>query len=133
MPASHLGAKHQVLLVDDDEDVRDGLGLLLLSEGFAVATASGVEDAYEQLREGFEPCVVLLDLHMPDLDGWAFIDRMGTEQRLTDVPVVIVSGRVDQHGRAIARGYDFLVKPLDGRTLVAAVECHCRRHRIEGG
>jgi len=129
MPASRFGATHQVLIVDDEDDVRQALATLLRSEDFDVAVASGVEDAYRQIREGFRPCVVLLDLHMPGLDGWVFLDRMGSERGLTDVPVVIVSGKVDQQGRAVARGYDFLVKPLDAQTIIAAVECHCWHHR----
>lgn len=121
-------ATHEVLVVDDEDDVREAVSLLLATEGFAVAAASGVDDAYRQIREGFRPCVVLLDLHMPGLDGWAFLDRMGSERVLANVPVVIVSGKVDQQGRAVARGYDFLVKPLNGRTIIAAVECHCWHH-----
>jgi len=130
MSAFSPGTKHQVLLVDDDDDIRDAVEMMLSTEDISVAPASGVEDAYQRVRDGFRPCVVLLDLHMPGLDGWAFLDRMGTEARLNNVPVVIVSGRVDQQARAIARGYDFIVKPLNGTTLVAAIECHCRRHRV---
>jgi CheY-like chemotaxis protein len=116
------------LVVDDADEVRESIAMLLQAEGCAVAAASGVEDAYRRVRAGFRPCIVLLDLHMPDLDGWAFLDRMPSEPRLAGVPVVIVSGKVDQQGRAVARGYDFLVKPLDAETLIAAVECHCSHH-----
>lgn len=66
---------------------------------------------------------------MPGLDGWVFVDRMASERCLADVPVVIVSGKVDQQGRAVARGYDFLVKPMDAETIITAVECHCGHHR----
>ena len=128
MAGSGLESTHHVLVVDDEDDVRESMARFLRLEGFVVAAASGVEDAYWQIREGFRPCVVLLDLHMPGLDGWAFLDRMGVERCLTDVPVVIVSGKVDQQARAVARGCDFLVKPLDAETIIAAVECHCRQH-----
>lgn len=120
---------HQVLVVDDEDDVRDAIATLLRVEGFDVAAASGVEDAYRQIRQGLRPCLVLLDLHMPGLDGWVFIDRMANERCLADVPVVIVSGKVDQQARAVARGYDFLVKPMDPQTIITAVECHCWHHR----
>lgn len=129
MPASSPETTHQVLVVDDEDDVREAMALMLGFQGFAVAAASGVDDAYRQIREGFRPCIVLLDLHMPGLDGWAFLERMRTERCLVDVPVVVVSGNVDQQGRAVARGCDFLVKPIDTQTIIAAVECHCRRHR----
>lgn len=129
MPASSPEATHHVLVVDDDDDFREAIALMLGSEGFAVATASGVEDAYRQVREGFRPCVVLLDLHMPGADGWVFLDRMRSERSLVHVPVVVVSGKVDEQGRAVARGCDFLVKPIDAQTVIAAVECHCWHHR----
>jgi CheY-like chemotaxis protein len=129
MSGSRLGSTHQVLVVDDEDAVRESMATLLRLEGCAVAAAAGVEDAYRLVREGFRPCVVLLDLHMPGLDGWAFLDRRGIERSLTDVPVVIVSGKVDQQGRAIARGFDFLVKPIDAKSILAAVECHCWHHR----
>jgi CheY-like chemotaxis protein len=129
MPASRPEATHQVLVVDDEDDVRQAIAVTLEFEGFGVAEASGVEDAYRQIREGFRPCVVLLDLHMPDADGWVFLDRMRSEPGLIDVPVVVVSGKVDQQGRAVARGCDFLVKPIGAQTVIAAVECHCWHHR----
>jgi DNA-binding NtrC family response regulator len=120
---------HQVLVVDDEDDVREAIAAILSLEGYAVAAASGVDDAFRQIRDGFRPCVVLLDLHMPGLDGWVFVERMRSERSLVDVSVVIVSGTVDQQARAVARGYDFLVKPMDGQTIIAAVKCHCAHHR----
>ena len=121
--------RHEVLIVDDDADIRDAVTVVLQMEGFAVAPACGVEDAYRRMRDGFRPCVVLLDLHMPELDGWAFLDRMRDEPSLADVPVAIVSGDANQRAAAAAAGCDFLLKPVRPAQLVAAVGKHCLRHR----
>jgi CheY-like chemotaxis protein len=115
------------LIVDDNDDIRDVMTILLRMEGFDVAPASGVEDAYRQLREGFRPCVVLLDVHMPGTDGWAFLDGVRSEPHLADVPVVIVSGDPDQRARARERACEFLLKPLRPDALLAAISRHCRQ------
>jgi CheY-like chemotaxis protein len=90
--------EHHVLVVDDHDDIRDAMALVLELEGCAVAPSCGVEDAFRRVQQGFRPCVVLLDLHMPDLDGWAFLKRTRHEPNLADVPVVIVSGDASAAG-----------------------------------
>ena len=118
---------HQILIVEDNDDSREALVVVLDLAGFAVAPAWGVEDALRQMRQGFRPCVVLLDLHMPTLDGWDFLDRMRVEPHLADVPAVILSGDLDQRRRVHEAGWAFLGKPVAASTVVAAVARHCRR------
>jgi len=133
MPSSPESAEpHQILIVDDDEDIRAALAFYLESEGFDVAPAWGVEDAYRKLRQGFRPCVVVLDLHMPGMDGWAFLDRMRIEPHLHEVPVVVVSGDGDERTRARSRGCHFLLKPVEPSVLSATIGGHCRRHGAPG-
>lgn len=119
---------HQVLIVDDNDDAREAVATYLRVVGFDVAPAWGVEDAYQHLRQGFRPCVVLLDLRMPGLDGWAFLDRMRDEPHLADVPAIIVSADGRQGPRARQLGCELLQKPVQPKTLVAAIGRHCRRH-----
>jgi two-component system OmpR family response regulator len=119
--------RHQVLIVDDDADIREAVALVLDLEGFDVAPACGVEDAYRRMHDGFHPCVVLLDLHMPGLDGWAFLDRRKAEPWLAAVAVAIVSGDADQRAAATDAGCDFLLKPVQPHQLVATVARRCRR------
>ncbi len=121
---------HQVLIVDDNDDIRDAMAALLGVEGFDVAPAWSVEDALRQLRQGFRPCVVLLDLQMPGMDGFAFLDRIRIEPHLADVPVIIVSAHQQEEVRARDRACEFLVKPVDPRALIDAIGRHCRRHRV---
>jgi CheY-like chemotaxis protein len=134
MPAAKFktSVAHQVLIVDDNDDIREAIGALLEVQGFAVAPAWSVEDAYRHLRQGFRPCVVVLDLHMPHVDGWAFLDRMRTEPRLSDVPVVVISGDPAQRVRVETAGYDFYRKPVHPAALIGAISTHCRQHLPNG-
>ena len=119
---------HQVLVVDDNDDIREALATLLSVEGFDVAPSWGVEDALRQLRQGFKPCIVLLDLHMPGMDGWAFLDRLRIEPHLHDTPVIIVSGDTDKLGEARRRGCEFFVKGSPTDALITAIDHVCPRH-----
>jgi CheY-like chemotaxis protein len=121
---------HAVLLVDDYDDTREALAALLRNAGFAVTTAWGAEDALRHFREGFRPCIALLDLRMPGMDGWALWDRMRAEAdpSISRVPVAIVSGDIDEHERAREVGIrEFLQKPVNPDELIAVVERHCAR------
>ncbi len=119
---------HQVLLVEDNDDVRDAYATLLALRDFDVAPAWGVEDAYRRLRQGFRPCTILLDVQMPGMDGWAFLDRASLEPHLHDVPIIIVSADMLEAGRARERSCELLMKPVDPAALIAAIGRHCRRH-----
>jgi DNA-binding NtrC family response regulator len=123
-PGTH--PTHQVLIVDDNDDARETLGRLLTMHGFTVATAWGGEDALRHIREGFRPCAVILDLRMPGMDGWALSDRLHQEPDLATVPVVVVSGHVDEMMQAADRpACQFFMKPANPDALIAAVEEHC--------
>ncbi len=118
--------RHRVLLVDDYDDTREVLATVLRRAGCDVETAWGGEDALRHFREGTLPCVVLLDLRMASVDGWAVWERMRADKRLAHVPVVIVSGDVAQRERARATGVrEFLTKPVEAEQLLAAIGAHC--------
>ena len=119
---------HRVLIVDDDADIREALAFVLERAGVAAAGSFGVDDAHRQLREGFHPCVVLLDLHMPGLDGWTLLERMRMEPQLREISAVIMSGDVDQRARAGRAGCEFLRKPMEPAMVLAAIDRRCRRH-----
>jgi len=112
--------------VDDDDDARETLAVLLRAHGFEVASAWSAEDALRHFREGFRPCIAILDLRMPGVDGWGLYDRMSEDPDLARVPVIIVSGYFVEMARAAQRSAcHFLLKPADPAAVVAAVEQHC--------
>ena len=122
--------RHQVLVVDDFEETREAIVSLLNTKGFdAVGAASG-SIALELFQAGMRPCVVLLDIRMPEMDGWEVWERMRAHEDLARTAVVILSAERADDERARQVGIrEFLRKPIDGRRLVETVERHCERHR----
>lgn len=121
---------HEVLLVDDYDDTREALAAILRRDGFRVVSAWGAEDALRRFREGSRPCIVLLDLRMPGMDGWGFWRRMQDEPdpAIAGLPVIVISGDVEQRARAREVGIrEFLVKPIEPEALLATVRRYCDR------
>jgi CheY-like chemotaxis protein len=81
-----------ILLVDDDEVLLDSLRALLVSHGYATAEANDGEQALDYLRDNPSPCLILLDLMMPRMNGWEFLTHKARDDKLAAVPVVITSG-----------------------------------------
>ena len=122
----------RILVVDDDDDIRGLLRTLLERAGHEVTDAS---DGREGLRELFagSPDLVILDVAMPGLDGWATLERI---REVSDVPVLMLTARDAELERV--RGLrggadDYVVKPFGRQELVARVDVLLRRPRSGGG
>jgi CheY-like chemotaxis protein len=127
-------AHDTILVVEDEADIRETLALVLEAEGFEVATASDGTEALHYLRECPPPCLILLDLMMPGMNGWEFRRQQRQDAALAKIPVLIVSAVADQPGAAPALdAADFLKKPLDIPTLLAKVDRHCQRIEVSSG
>jgi CheY-like chemotaxis protein len=81
---------YRLLVVDDDRSVREALRTVLEDQGFTVAVAANGAEAMAKMEER-PPCLVLLDLMMPVVDGFEVLDRMRADPRLANVPVCICS------------------------------------------
>ena len=117
-------ANPSILLVDDDEWIRDALGEVLRDEGFSVATAENGRDAIQWLRMR-QPasCVVLLDLMMPVMDGVEFLHVKHDDESLSAIPVVIITAAGARHGVERTPDIkDFITKPIALRQLMAVLE-----------
>jgi len=114
-----------VFVVEDDVDTRDMMGRFLELEGFTVEVAANGKQALERLNAGVHPCVILLDLMMPVMDGWEFRRRQREDPQLARVPVVVLSA-LDQSRAADLDGAAFLKKPLDFDRLLQLVRQYCR-------
>jgi DNA-binding response OmpR family regulator len=115
-----------VLVVDDDADVRALVSTLLGRAGYLVAEAPDGRAALKALY-GQRPDLVVLDVNMPDLDGWATLERI---RELSDVPVVMLSARGEEleKVRALRAGADdYVTKPFGRQELLARVESVLRR------
>jgi CheY-like chemotaxis protein len=120
-----------VFIVDDDRDIREMLTEILKDEGYTIATAADGLDALTQLRtQPQPPCLILLDLMMPNMNGWEFCAAQQQDPRLSPIPVVVISARADLD-RAVAQipvaGH--LAKPIDIDRLLHIVERHCAEYR----
>ena len=120
-----------VLIVEDDPDVREMLATLLAMEGF---NAVGAEDGLEALhllrtvrhRAPHVPCLVLLDLKMPRLSGREFRRAQLGDPIVANVPVAVMSGAVDLERRAQDLGAVASVsKPIDVDALLTVVRKYC--------
>lgn len=117
--------KHRVLVIDDDVDLRETLISVLEDEGYeAVGAVDGVH-ALEQLATGPLPCVILLDLMMPNMDGQQFRQEQLQDAKLARVPVIVLSAYRDVAERAAALALDHLPKPIKLADLRAAVHRFC--------
>jgi signal transduction histidine kinase/CheY-like chemotaxis protein len=117
-PASH--AADLVLVVEDDERAAELLTIHLREAGYDVAVASGVDEGIALARR-LRPTVVTLDVIMAGRDGWDFIAEAKADPALAAIPIVVVS-IVDEPLRGFALGaVDYLVKPVSGPRLIAAV------------
>jgi CheY-like chemotaxis protein len=111
-----------VLIVDDDDDIRETLELILASRGYRCMAARDGAEALAVMREHPLPAVVLLDIMMPGMNGRQFRAAQLEDPRLASVPLVVMTGdcRVDQGGGALG-AFRSLKKPIDIGDLIAAV------------
>ncbi|MCG8458704.1 MAG: response regulator [Holophagales bacterium] len=116
----------KILVVDDNEDNRTVLRRLLAHGGYETAAAADGREAL-QMAEADAPDLVLMDLEMPKMDGWAATREMRRIQGLDGVPVIAVTGHVtrDEIQRAQEAGCDDVVsKPIDYYVLIDKIERH---------
>jgi CheY-like chemotaxis protein len=84
--------RQRVLVVEDEENVRESVAALLEVEGYEVFTANNGAEALGILRSGPPVSLIFLDLMMPQMDGWAFRARQLNQPQFKDIPVVVLSG-----------------------------------------
>ena len=113
---SGAGGRTDVLLVDDDHDVRGTIEQILTEEGLSVATAVDGEDAlgFLETNAAALPRLILLDLMMPVMDGREFLNRARQRPQLAEIPVVIISSGRDVQREAQTLGTaGYLAKPIE--------------------
>jgi len=113
-----------VLIVEDDEDLREMMAQLLSLEGFNSASAANGREALAYLHESERPQVILLDLMMPVMDGWEFRRQQQADPSIAPVPVIVLSA-LDQARTTDLDANAFLKKPLDFDRLLSLVRSYC--------
>ena len=125
-PGLDLRADKFVLLVEDDDDIRESLADVLRDTGRNVVEACDGADAVSKLEGLPKPCLILLDLMMPRMDGHEFIRHLRDRYSPAEFPVLIISAH---DALEKAQGYPGVLgtlrKPFDVPRLLSLVEAHC--------
>jgi CheY-like chemotaxis protein len=120
-PAPSPHGQNTILVIDDDPTVHDLMGRFLTPEGFHVVTASGGEEGLRLARE-LQPCVIILDVMMPGMDGWTVLLTLQDDPAVADIPVIMVT-IVDNQNRGYMLGAaDYMTKPIDRARLTAMLQ-----------
>src|SRR6185437_10864176 len=122
----------RVLVVDDDDDIRGLVRTLLERAGATVQDAANGRDGLREFHAG-RPDLVILDVNMPELDGWNVLERI---RDMSDVPVLMLTARGDEleRVRGLQSGADdYVVKPFGKQEFVARVQALLRRASRGGG
>jgi DNA-binding response OmpR family regulator len=106
-----------VLLVDDDEKLRELVRLNLEFEGYAVREAGSAAEGLSAIEEA-KPDLVLLDVMMPQTDGWEMLRKIQDQYGAGAIPVVMFSGKVDLQQASTSGAQGFVGKPFDMRQLI---------------
>jgi CheY-like chemotaxis protein len=104
-----------VLLVDDETAIRTICRVNLETDGMAVVEAADGAEALERVRDA-KPSLVLLDVMMPEVDGWKVAEELATDSATRDIPVVFLSARAAREDRARAQelgAVGYILKPFD--------------------
>jgi CheY-like chemotaxis protein len=113
-----------VLIVEDDEDVRDFMDVLLRASGYETMTAANGAIGLEMMQHR-RPCVVLLDMMMPVMDGWTFRARQLADPDLAPVPVIAVTAAFSPSDVKARLDVRCLPKPVDFERLLDEVSGAC--------
>ncbi len=118
-----IASTRPVLIVEDDEDIRELVGMALTVHGFRATGVADGEAAWAALRGAPPPALILVDLMMPKMDGAALVRAMHSDPVLSKIPVVVLSGNPAARAQAEALHADgCLMKPVELDELVATVE-----------
>jgi CheY-like chemotaxis protein len=115
-----------VLVVDDDTEIRSLITALLTEEGYTVASATNGRRALNYLRiVEPRPCLILLDLMMPDVNGWELLDVLQGDAVFGDIPIVVISAMGTFATARVLGARECLHKPLDLDEVLALVQRYC--------
>ncbi len=120
-------SKSCVMVVDDERDLCETVQIALQLEGYDVVTSTDGAEALARLRGGFHPCLILLDIMMPRMNGLQFREEQMQDPVLREIPVFVLTGGGDAVLSKVATlGLKALRKPIQLELLLGVVERFCR-------
>jgi two-component system response regulator MprA len=119
--------KRLICLVEDDRDIRDAVTDFLEFEGYEVVTCKNGQDALDRISGGLRPDLILLDLMMPILNGWQFLEIFSRDypDLFAQIPVVIISAARETGTGPSEKAKAYLKKPLEMDDLMRTLEQFC--------
>lgn len=120
---------NEILIVEDDESIRDVLQSALEFEGYNVHTAVNGQEGLNLLPQIKKPCLILLDLMMPVMDGWTFVETISKvkDTKLLQIPIVVVSAFTSDKDDKLKTVRSVIKKPVDLDQLLKQVEMYCQK------
>lgn len=119
------GGMKRLVYVEDEPEMIDLVRLILARRGFEVVGANGGREGLDTIRREL-PDLVLLDLMMPDMDGWDVYQQMKADESTREIPVVVVTAKAQSIdkvlGLHIAKVDDYISKPFSPQELVESIE-----------
>ena len=131
--AANPRSSGRVLVVEDERDVAELLRYNLTKDGYDVVLAATGADAVKQAHEA-HPDVVLLDIMVPQLNGWEICRRLKQDAETRAIPVIMVTGRVEEGDKVLGfevGADDYVTKPFSPRELLARIRAVARRGRVD--
>jgi CheY-like chemotaxis protein len=123
MAAETRRTGNYILVVEDEVDIQLALKEALEWQGYHVITASNGNEALDTLSRVLLPCVILLDLMMPVMNGWEFSKTLRADEKLSTIPIVVVSAYTDRASEIGAQ--EAIGKPVNLNTLYSLVKKYC--------
>ena len=117
-------AVEYILVVEDDKDLRESLAEALELEVYATVCVENGQAALSHLATGARPCLILLDLMMPMMDGWTFRQEMLKDPSLASIPVIVMTAASAARAAAVAAQV-VIYKPLHMSRVMDVVQEHC--------
>jgi two-component system, OmpR family, response regulator VicR len=122
-----------ILCIEDEQEMIDLIRLILSRRGFEILGANGGKEGLEIIRKT-HPDLVLLDLMMPEMDGWEVYQQMKADETTRDIPVIVVTAKAQSIdkvlGLHIAKVDDYIAKPFSPQELLASVDTVLGRKQI---
>lgn len=117
--------KKHIVCIEDEPEMIDLISLILSRRGFEITGANGGVEGLKIIQEKL-PDLVLLDLMMPDMDGWEVYQQMKGDEKTRDIPVIVITAKAQNIdkvlGLHIAKVDDYIPKPFSPQVLVDSVE-----------
>lgn len=120
-----MAKKKKIMVVDDEEDITKLVQLMLEIEGFEVVAAHSGQEALDKVCDEM-PDLILLDIMMPEMDGWEVYRRLKQDKRTTDIPVAMLTAKTTpldiNIGLHVAKADDYITKPFERKDLLERIK-----------